>query len=527
METTAQLVEPRQAIAWLAHPFTVAAIIVLAVNDHVLKPELGTWWTGKLSDVAGLVVAPALLAVALSLCVPRLPVRSLVPATIATVGLGFVIVKTTAAGAAAASAVWTSVAGPSVVLRDPTDLVALPALAAAWTVALRTGRRHPPATPRPPSATKRARAGAVLRWTLVLPAAIVATTATSMAAEDPSATQIAVLDGAVVAGTDEHPRTWITSTDGVTWTLVPADRVEQLTDQLDDAGGTSTTDCLRTRPDTCFRVVPGRLAVEASEDGGETWEVDWEVADSTRDVLARRFVGAGPSTLHTRGVAILPTASGFRVYAANAMDGLAVRHENGSWERLGFTPFPGWAETVEPLPRAEEGLAVPWAWHFGVLSGAIALVALAEAGRSPRTRERWRYALAVPTWAVGGLFLAASLALNPRAVGGRGPFFAGLFNSAGWLAVVLLLIGAAVLLSFGTGVTGRAGMATFGYAGALGVVTGVATAVTDGPPSVRLAVGAAVALAGTTAVLLVRRRTSAGAARSGPPIPPAPTSRTP
>ena len=37
--------------------------MLLALNDHVLKQAWPGWVTGKLSDVAGLVVAPAVLAV--------------------------------------------------------------------------------------------------------------------------------------------------------------------------------------------------------------------------------------------------------------------------------------------------------------------------------------------------------------------------------------------------------------------------------------------------------------------------------
>src|SRR5690606_32162865 len=48
----------------LLHPLFGAALLVLVVNDHVLKGAgaLPPLVTGKLSDVAGLLVAPAVLA---------------------------------------------------------------------------------------------------------------------------------------------------------------------------------------------------------------------------------------------------------------------------------------------------------------------------------------------------------------------------------------------------------------------------------------------------------------------------------
>lgn len=36
----------------------VLALTVLVVNDHVLKPLFASWWTGKLSGVAAMVVVP-------------------------------------------------------------------------------------------------------------------------------------------------------------------------------------------------------------------------------------------------------------------------------------------------------------------------------------------------------------------------------------------------------------------------------------------------------------------------------------
>src|SRR5690606_18791254 len=46
-------------------PVTVASVIVLLLNDHVLKQAWPGFVTGKLSDVAGLVVAPPLAALLL------------------------------------------------------------------------------------------------------------------------------------------------------------------------------------------------------------------------------------------------------------------------------------------------------------------------------------------------------------------------------------------------------------------------------------------------------------------------------
>ena len=60
--------EPRRpAGAAMLHPVVLAAVLVLVVNDHILKAAYGNWLTGKLSDVAGLLLFPVLLVSAVEL----------------------------------------------------------------------------------------------------------------------------------------------------------------------------------------------------------------------------------------------------------------------------------------------------------------------------------------------------------------------------------------------------------------------------------------------------------------------------
>jgi hypothetical protein len=49
------------------HPLTLAAVVLLVVNDWVLKPRWHGVVTGKLSDVAGLAFAPVLLSAVIGL----------------------------------------------------------------------------------------------------------------------------------------------------------------------------------------------------------------------------------------------------------------------------------------------------------------------------------------------------------------------------------------------------------------------------------------------------------------------------
>jgi hypothetical protein len=81
------------------HPVALAAVVVLVVNDWFLKPRFrGSFVTGKLSDIAGLVFAPVLLSAMIGLALklarrkPTLTHRRLVACCAAT-AIGFTVVK--------------------------------------------------------------------------------------------------------------------------------------------------------------------------------------------------------------------------------------------------------------------------------------------------------------------------------------------------------------------------------------------------------------------------------------------------
>jgi hypothetical protein len=140
----------------LVHPVSLAAIAVLAINDHWAKGRLAAGLTGKLSDIAGMIFFPlalwALIELALRLAGrrERRP-HHLYTALIASGAVFAAINLSELAGRgyawALAALQWpfrAAVAGSAVSLEpvahvvDPTDLIALPALG----VALWIGRRY-------------------------------------------------------------------------------------------------------------------------------------------------------------------------------------------------------------------------------------------------------------------------------------------------------------------------------------------------------------------------------------------------
>lgn len=117
--------------AALRHPLWWAALATLLINDHVLKGAgvLPGWLTGKLSDVAGMLVAPALAA---SLIPLRR--RGTRVAAFGAVALLFALIKLSpeARDALVSAAALLGMRWRIVV--DPTDLIALAALPVGWSL---------------------------------------------------------------------------------------------------------------------------------------------------------------------------------------------------------------------------------------------------------------------------------------------------------------------------------------------------------------------------------------------------------
>ncbi|GIH93848.1 hypothetical protein ACFFMN_16145 [Planobispora siamensis] len=305
---------------------TVIATFVLLINDHLLKHLWPGLVTGKLSDLAGLMVAPPLLALA------RVPALAAVIAT----GLGFTLVKTTQAGAEAASQAWTLLAGPSRVLADPTDLITLPALAAAWLIWRRCQSEQ---------AVRRA------RTLIIVPIALIAVTATAPeGASRWSATTGVSVDGDAITVffESDYDGPYVSRDGGQTWEVPPP----RSTPVVYPRPRPRTQDCVPGEPAHCYRVDPPRLAVQESRDGGRTWSAAWQLSEGREDMLRRRY---GPAGEHlwtgSQAIAVQKTAGGHVVVAANGSDGIAVRDESGAWQRLGASGdgfSPEAAESLRP-----------------------------------------------------------------------------------------------------------------------------------------------------------------------------------
>ena len=342
----------RQGLAWLGHPVTLVALITLLVNDHVLKQAYPGLVTGKLSDVAGLVVAPPLMAALVLLVARRAPAGPTAVVAVVTVGAGFALVKAWPAAARVASGAWSILNGPSIIRADPTDLLALPALGAAWWAWTRA--RHRPA---PSNLTRAVRLGVVLPVAL---AGVVATTAPYAYIQVATGIGPGVgADAVILVG-----REWVTATspDGITWSERDPDaQAPTGTDGPACAWALDST-CANYEPAAvaaarvrhpiactadgrCLRVVAEHLRVEESTDGQRSWATAWEVDDARRERWARQIANEARDDRTYRGdpladltcssIYVVPS-SGVVVVACGAM-GFVTRDQTGTWTAIGFS----------------------------------------------------------------------------------------------------------------------------------------------------------------------------------------------
>ncbi|WIX84670.1 hypothetical protein [Amycolatopsis sp. DG1A-15b] len=334
-------------LRWLAHPLTVGATAVLLVNDHVLKPAWPGLVTGKLSDVAGLVVAPPVLGLLLGLFLAG---RVAAAAAVLTTGAGFALVKLTAGGAGVASAAWSVVNGPSVILADPADLVALPALGLSWWV----WRRVTGVPPLPDRLAFR------VRVVVAVPFTVLAITATSAPSENVPAVESVKSEGSqVVIEADHGIYSSASGVDG--WQYLSQVPVPK--DFSTPAPKRQTEACVPDAAAHCYRVrgsadldqsgmLPsgGRQpGVDETTDAGRTWNTAWELPAARWEFVFRQHpFPAGVVNLSKVGtgeVAVRAVPGGHEVIVANGVEGLVIRGADGAWRRV-------------PVVVAENGLDI-------------------------------------------------------------------------------------------------------------------------------------------------------------------------
>jgi hypothetical protein len=313
----------RDRIHWLGHPAFFTAVLVLAINDHMMKRQFAAWWTGKLSDFAGVAVLGVALA---AVAGPRrgLPLAG-----------GLFVVLKMVPGAAEVAAPWLG----GVTRRDATDLIALTVLAPlgfalTWTrgeaesqVARPTGQPISWAGLRAAMATSLPLVGIIF--------AVGASTATSCAPES-SVVTVLTDDGTLYAlvATGARPDHWAASTDGgQSWTDsdMPADAPEPSLplNTYEDPGSIGMQEVCAT-DGTCWSL-RDRRSIERVAPEGET-VTEFHLTDADFDHISTGCAGSGKGVLAT--IAVVNVGARSTPVASLGADGVVVRQVDGTWDRV-------------------------------------------------------------------------------------------------------------------------------------------------------------------------------------------------
>lgn len=321
-----------RALLALAHPVTIGAVLLWLLNDHVLKQAWPSWWTGKLSDVAGLVVAPLLLAVPLSWLFPwRMKGHERIVGWLAVgaVGAWWALVVTLPDVHQLSLRVLSFVTGTDFYFeRDPSDIVALPALYLAWYVWWR---------PMPQTSALMA------RGLLVGVVGMLASLATSGPFENYGLVSVFEQGNAIYAR--DIAEYFRSDDNGQSWQQIPYPEARAVLLQRRDSVGARNPKefSAMDNPAVRYRIIDGD-SIERSTDGGQTWrrEFDLSRVNHQARLLVRReqarvsgsyaFVKPGPLS------AIVQQRTGI-VVLAMGHDGALVRNANGIWQWVTVGPY--------------------------------------------------------------------------------------------------------------------------------------------------------------------------------------------
>lgn len=336
MEATAERMAPSRISPALVDPRFLVALAALFINDLWLKPNWPGVVSGKLSDIAGVVVFPVLIG-ALAQLLGRRPRNGVV---VGFVTFWFVGLQLSTQIDGLHESIISSLLPWSVAnTMDPTDLLVLPLA----TVGLRVLQRPQPLRVHP-----------VARRSMLVLGLL------ACVAESPS--EYSTTTGAPVVredGTIEFRRrssessSVMRSTDGgLSFSSVSVD--EQMTDEQRNRPWPRLSQvCLPNEPSHCFRFADADgVKIQETKDGGASWQTSWRHPDEF-------YVGrSGSSSFSNGGLAVTD-------------DGV-VMASTGDGPMLRWVQSDGWSPGALELRRRSPSLAA-----VGIAAAVVALTTLA------------------------------------------------------------------------------------------------------------------------------------------------------
>ncbi len=320
-----------KSLALLAHPASLSAMAVMLLNDLFLRRAFPSWWTGKLSDAAYLFFVPFALAALLAWLLPRLGERQVRAWAFALTALLFTLGKLhPAINAAVGSALQSTLGLPVHITADPTDLLALPVLAASWRLWQRYGRASVrsyqtfSASPRPPVT-----ASSQARW-LLLPLAAFLTLANS-APPSYGLTCLSVANGQVSAS--GYYSQWVSADGGLTW---QEQKLDYYSPTCHDAGEGKVLSIHGTNTEYRY----DRGAIERSDDGGATWQAAYRppAFHQSERAYYEKTTSADDNYRATPIDAVYDPKTGNVIFSMGHQ-GVLVYTSQGEWQWVAVGPY--------------------------------------------------------------------------------------------------------------------------------------------------------------------------------------------
>jgi len=330
--------------------------------------------------LAWLMFAPFVAAALLAVIVPprwRRQEEIVGWGAFAMTGLGFALAKTIPAVHLLAVGAMGRLVGWDVRwLRDPEDLIALPALLVAWQVWKRAEARPP----------LRFRAGPV-----VLTLAVLATLADAPAPD--YGISCLKQDGAKIVASGGYGSTFVSEDGGLTWrwgdnTGAPSgDCGQQSAWEMDDPANARVK----------YRFVPG-AEIDRSEDGAETWkrEVNLHEAEEVRAAFRRRQAYYDPTP--GPADALIDSQTG-NVIVAMRHEGVLIRDTNAKWWWITVGSY----SRYEPLNLNDVLYLISGELWFALPLAFLVVNTMARPARATR-RRLWDVVLGL-AWAMWGFTL--------------------------------------------------------------------------------------------------------------------------
>lgn len=337
----------RTALRAFSHPLSLFSIMLLLVNDHILKVVAPSYLTGKLSDFAGLFFFPYLLAGLFGLVGEPFGFS---PRQIARAAFGF----TTLWFAGLKTVPWlnTFTAEMAEILLghstfyvlDLTDLISLLFLPFSWKLWRRIEREHPPLSFKPIQ---------VCAFGL----AVLGTMATSPCPPDLKVQRIVIFENTFYVHFEHFYPAFFSSSDyGKSWQRI--DEVPPfVTEAFQQTKPFPIQECVPGNSQLCYRIT-GDTKIEFSKNNRETWKTAWRAPTWRTDYYNRLLNFPLSCELHLpdfipTDLAILSLENGeYLLVAALGNQGLVAYQPSIGWSQLAVMevdPHPSsvqWGELI-------------------------------------------------------------------------------------------------------------------------------------------------------------------------------------